>query len=379
VTNVEALSSLKIFSLKQQDGSFTGGANHVITSARLSNPTQTPKTPFMVSFFICVSSFGVRSLSIMAEPKWKRFEKHIHQIHAQLIPSGAKIKYDDSIMGFDSGVERQIEITIRFRLANYDMLLVIDCKDYAEPIHVVDMGAFKSLASDVRANKAVMISTNGYTPAAITMARNAGIETRTYLDTESAIWPSVVSIPVLISNVRLDAWNVTFSSVPGYPFGGPVQELKQDVPLIETFDIDGKPLGPILVLLGKKWHQNESLPAPGEHTVTIADHVIIKEGPNDIHTKIDAHLHISHHHFLGPMGIKVEGFRDDQNDSLITKKIETENLDFVRIARGEMPGWNEIPNKENLAVKVMMTMVTGTAFPESIEEMKKMMSPEPAA
>ena len=131
----------------------------------------------------------------MTEPKWKKFEKHIHQIHAQLAPVGAKLAYDDKIMGFDSKTERQIEITIRYKLANYEILLIIDCKDYAQPIDVVDMGAFKSLAIDVRANKAVMITTNGYTPSAIEMARSAGIETRTYLNTGSSDWPSVVSIP----------------------------------------------------------------------------------------------------------------------------------------------------------------------------------------
>jgi Restriction endonuclease len=313
----------------------------------------------------------------MADPKWKRFEKMIHEIHAQLIPAGAKIKYNDSIMGFDSGVERQFETTIRFKLAGYDMLLVIDCKDYAVPVDVNDMGAFKNLAADVRANKAVMISTNGYTPGAINIARAAGIETRTYVGNEESEWPSVVSIPVLISQIKLDNWNVSFISVPGHPFSGPVEEIKTTFPFTETFDTDGKPLGPILVLLGKKWHEDESLQTPGKHTVTIADHVIIKEEPNEIHTQIDAHINVSLHHFYGPMGVKTEGFRDDQNGSLTTKKIETENLDFVRVCRGEMPGWNEILDKETLAVKAMMSWVTVDALPESGEEMKKMMAPDP--
>ncbi len=228
----------------------------------------------------------------------------------------------------------------------------------------------------MRANKAVMISTNGYTPAAINMARAAGIETRTYLGREDSEWPSAVSVPVLISQVKLDNWNVSFISIPGYPFTGPVEDIKTTFPFTETFDIEGQPLGPILVLLGKKWHEDESLQTPGKHTVTIAAHIIIKEGPNDIHTQIDAHINVSLHHFLGPMGIKTEGFRDDQNSSIITKKIETETLDFVRITRGEMPGWNEIPDKENLAVKAMMSMLTVDALPESVEEMRGMMSPD---
>src|ERR1700723_186235 len=146
--------------------------------------------------FYCFSPRSVRSLFIMSDQKWKRFEKLIHKIHPERAPEGAKIVYDDKIMGSDSKTERQVEITIRYKLAQYEILLVIDCKDYAQPVDVIDMGAFKRLARDVRANKAVMISTNGYTPAAIEMARSAGIEPRTYLDTESTEWPSDVSIPV---------------------------------------------------------------------------------------------------------------------------------------------------------------------------------------
>lgn len=151
----------------------------------------------------------------MADPKWKRFEKRIHEIHQQLAPEGATITYDDKIMGSDSGTERQVEITIRYRLAGYDMLLIIDCKDYAEPVDVVDMGSFKSLAQDVRANKAVMITTNGFTPAAVQIARSTGIETRTYLETDNSEWRSEVSIPMLISGIKIEAWKVTFSAVPG--------------------------------------------------------------------------------------------------------------------------------------------------------------------
>jgi hypothetical protein len=41
-----------------------------------------------------------------------------------------------------------------------------------------------------------------------------------------------------------------------------------------------------------------------------------------------------------------------------------------------MPGWNEILDKETLAVKAMMSWVTVDALPESVEEMK-MMAPKP--
>jgi hypothetical protein len=62
----------------------------------------------------------------MTEPRSKRFDKHVHKVCKRLAPKSAKITYNDKIMGFDSRNERQVEASIRYRVAEYDMLLVID-------------------------------------------------------------------------------------------------------------------------------------------------------------------------------------------------------------------------------------------------------------
>jgi len=88
----------------------------------------------------------------MAEPKWKRFEKQIHQIHTQLAPQGAIVTLDDKIVGSESKVERQLDVTIRVTVAQYKILVVIECKDEARPIDVGTMGEFASLLRNVKAN-----------------------------------------------------------------------------------------------------------------------------------------------------------------------------------------------------------------------------------
>jgi hypothetical protein len=85
----------------------------------------------------------------MAEPKWKRFEKQIHQIHSQLAPDGAVVTLDDKIVGFESKVERQLDVTIRVSVAQYKILIVIECKDEGRPIEVGAMGEVASLLRDV--------------------------------------------------------------------------------------------------------------------------------------------------------------------------------------------------------------------------------------
>jgi len=120
-----------------------------------------------------------------------------------------------------------------------------------------------------------MISSSGYTPAAIEMARSQGVDTRTYLDTESVDWKSEVTISVLLTRAKLDSWRVQFSSVPGFQW-----EMPTDVPFpfIETFAEDGTPLGPVITLLGKVWNHDEGVREPGEHRVTLAEHALVDAG-----------------------------------------------------------------------------------------------------
>jgi hypothetical protein len=283
----------------------------------------------------------------MTDPKWKRFEKLIHGIHTQFAPEGAIVTLDDEIVGYHSKVPRQIDISIRVRVAQYPVLIIVECKDHSRPIDVAELGAFVNLRDDVRANKSVMISTSGFTPAAIEMARAHGIDTRTYIDTESQDWKTEVSIPVILVRVVLHSWAVTFSNPPGFPAAIPTNI---PFPLIETFAEDGTPLGPILVLLGKKWNHDESLHLPGDHSVLLANHVIVYAGSTQGHVKIVARLRVERRYYKGPLRISVAGFRDEQTGSILTRELTTEFVEPARIERGEAPGWSEITEIRNYVV-----------------------------
>jgi hypothetical protein len=155
------------------------------------------------------------------EPKWKRFEKLIHQMHTQLAPAGATVTLDDRIIGYQSKTDRELDITIRASVAQYNLLIVVECKDEARPVDVGTVGEFASLLQDVEANKGVMISTSGFTTAAIELARARGIVTRTYIDTEGIDWRSELSISVLVESRSIKSWQARFSTVPGFEMGSP--------------------------------------------------------------------------------------------------------------------------------------------------------------
>jgi hypothetical protein len=61
----------------------------------------------------------------------------------------------------------------------------------------------------------------------------------------------------------------------------------------------------------------------------------------------------------------LQDFRDGQNCSIIAKELRTDFITPERIERGEMPGWVEIPDKDELAVSVMFAVGYVNGLPDS--------------
>ena len=85
------------------------------------------------------------------EAKWKRFEMLVYEIQKSFSGTTATVTHKDYIVGLDSKVEREIDISIKQQVAQFPILVVIDCKDYAEPVDVKSVEEFAGLAEDVRA------------------------------------------------------------------------------------------------------------------------------------------------------------------------------------------------------------------------------------
>ena len=301
----------------------------------------------------------------MREPKWKRFEKLIHQIHQQF--GKDNVTLDEQLPGFDSKTDRQIDVVIRGVINQYSILIVVECRDKARPTDIGDMEAFVGVVRDVRANKGVMISTSGFTVAAVEVARTHGITTRTYLDTENVDWKTEVSIPVLMSYSKIDNVGTHFSSVPFQPM---VLPTGTHPGLIEAFSVDGTPLGPVIVLLGKRWMHDDALHKPGEHKFVLAEDVLLESPMGRHHAKISITLLVSEHHYFGPLSISVVGFRDEQDGSITAQEMKTDFLDPAKIMSGEVPGWKEIVDSEK--IECLLRFGVSQTLPETVEELKEM-------
>ena len=86
-------------------------------------------------------------------PKWKKFEALVASIQEQLSPY-ASVTLNEKIKGQRSGVFREVDITVRKWVGQFEIIVAIDCKDYVRPIDVKGVEEFIGLVFDINANKA---------------------------------------------------------------------------------------------------------------------------------------------------------------------------------------------------------------------------------
>jgi hypothetical protein len=105
----------------------------------------------------------------MARKKWKTFERLVTAIHVAE-QRGAAVRWDEKIGG------RQFDVTIRFKSGFYEYLTVVECKEYKKAVAAEKVEALVTKARDVRADKAIMVSSSGYQKGALTVARRHGVK-----------------------------------------------------------------------------------------------------------------------------------------------------------------------------------------------------------
>jgi len=285
------------------------------------------------------------------EPKWKRFERLVCEIQKGMTGS-AKVVLNDSIVGVDSKVPRQIDISIREQIGQYSILVIIDCKDHADPIDVKGVEEFAGLAHDVRANKGAIISSNGFTEAAKSVARNHGIDTFRLLDTEGVDWKTYVAVPVLLERSYLRSFSMGFKGVGPFRLPSSTEALAN----LDLRSDDGTNLGTVKQILHSKWDKQEIPHEAGVHEVIVGLGVSAEHQGVISKLDVSASVVVGRKYYLGPLPIHVKGFENAQTGAIIAKELRTDWIEPSKIERGEAPGWTEITNQEGLSIQVMFKM-----------------------
>jgi hypothetical protein len=134
----------------------------------------------------------------------KRLERLVAAIH-YAESEGAKVTWNDIIEG------RQFDVTIRFKYGLNTYLTVIECKDHASKISVDKVDALVTKARDVKANKAILVSTAGFQSGCNSVAERHGIQLLVLSEKE------LPEMPELVAQIRpvLNIYNVRFVLTDG--------------------------------------------------------------------------------------------------------------------------------------------------------------------
>jgi hypothetical protein len=96
---------------------------------------------------------------------WREYERAVFKEFKARYPKSS-ISMDVNLPGQLSGVGRQIDVLIDASVAGQPFRTVVDAKMYNRPIDVKDVKEFLGMVEDVGAQRGMMVTTIGYTPAA---------------------------------------------------------------------------------------------------------------------------------------------------------------------------------------------------------------------
>ncbi len=284
-----------------------------------------------------------------SEPKWRRFEKLIAKVQQELA-SNAVVTHNDHIKGHDSGGFRQIDVTVKQNIGQYEILIAIDCKDYKVPVDVKDIEEFIGLVKDIRANKGVMVAANGFTDTAKRIGGKAGLNLYRLIDTEAHDWQTYVSIPVICDFRRMR-----------FQFIIPQFLASVDPREIVLYDSNHNRLGTTETLLLTRWNSGELPSELGEHKNITVSKVPTKVsyGGQFLEVNILANIMVKCRLFFGELPlIQVRGFADEYDGHIITRECTTGWLDVGEVERD----WRQLASFDEIAIKPVIILTALDIF-----------------
>jgi hypothetical protein len=132
---------------------------------------------------------------------WRKYE---HQIHQRLVGMAgddetANIEFDARLPGSLSGIERQVDVFVEGSFAGHvgRGTMAVDCKCFSRNVDVKDAEAFMGLVDDVGTDFGLIVTTEGYSPAAKHRLRGRGFRFDIVPYDELENWtPEVLFCPV---------------------------------------------------------------------------------------------------------------------------------------------------------------------------------------
>jgi len=282
------------------------------------------------------------------EADYKKLEKLVAKIQQDLAP-GSKVSHNVSVIG-KSGTRRQIDVLVEDRIGQYDLRIVIDCKDHKQPVDIKGVEECAGLFEDVGAHRGVIVCPAGFTASAKVRAQQFKIELYSPVDTDPHKWQARLEIPV-ICDFRSAKVAFRFSGVSISPF-----RLTNDY--MSTYQVtdaqSGTVLGTCRSIAVREWNAGRYVTDPGEHLVPLLPQSLMIENGfgSQVPVTLEVRLLVEQTLLFGKFPVlRLSGFRDEIKNNVITNAFEV-----GVIAPEETDNWLPIDNVSEAPERPALTM-----------------------
>jgi hypothetical protein len=247
----------------------------------------------------------------------------VQRIQKQLAPT-AEVLHNVHLPGRVSNTERQIDVLVRQKIGQYEMLIIIDAKDHSRPVDLPGVEQFIAVIKDVGAHRGVLVCPTGFTEAAKTTARAHGIDLYSPVDTEPHKWQMRVTVP-MVCDFRSAAIGFGVSTTVPKPFRMPLDFYN----LLMAHEVGSeRQLGIPMPYALDRWNRGDFPTEPGKYDyLPLFDQktVLLDNGYNElIPMDVTVSIWVEQQFFFGNLPIKqISGFKDELSGAVITNAFTT--------------------------------------------------------
>jgi len=290
-------------------------------------------------------------------PKWRKFEGFVASLQKYLTPH-AEVTHNEFILG-KSGVKRQVDVAVRYNLGQFNLLVVIDCKDWKNPVDIDDVGSFSDLVEDIGANKGAIVCNAGFRSGALKRAKEKGIDLLRAADAEGKDWPVYMAIPTLCDFRYIEYYGYGVHRSAPTPFMIPATDPRY----LEIYNKDGELINIITNLIIKAWNDKKFPYEPGEYKdLKFIEEEAYFEVDDNLYgpAEITASIIVSNKFFFGEVPLEQgKGFQNEVTGGFITHSIKTTIIDVVEVEKN----WRRLKSEDEIAIKPALVLVGSDIYP----------------
>jgi len=283
---------------------------------------------------------------------FRELEILIANIQRQLAPD-SEVFHDVKLDGIHSKRKRQIDVLVKQNIGQYEISIIIDCKDYSRPIDVKGVEQFDGLLKDVGAQKGVLVCPKGFTSTAKTRAKGLQIDLYSIVDTDPNTWEIDPTIPALC-DYRTAGMAFSLSTSAPLPFTMPNDFYATNI----IYDELNNELGTMLEKSMSNWNVGIYPGEPGEHLDLLifdTSEVITDNGYGmKIPVNVSVSLNVERKLYFGQFPIlNISNYKNELSGGTIANVFTVDILTSDEVEQN----WQKINTEEQAPITPVISLV----------------------